>query len=305
MGILIIIIVFLLVIAGAGAGVYIFVFKAKNKKAAGNPESMGNIPTYGMGPAQQDPAPGQSFFNNNAPQPGQSAPLGSPVMNDITGQTAPVNAAPEMPQVSQPQEVSSNDMLGSQPAVNHNFPSEASGIDVPAAVGNDVQNNMPADAFEPTAAQPGSAGNFLDDSTPMPSVSEMESISNEPSLDNGNTDFTVPVTKEDESLSQVESELGEAAVSAQTEEKEEQSVVPETPVAPEPVQPEQSGTVQDFPIGDQPAENQESPSMVVPEPPAVSEFSIPAENPTPQPPVMSTTDNMGDGQDTGAQEMKI
>lgn len=296
MGILIAVVVITLVVAAVGAGVYVFIFRAKHKKEVMENSQMmgGGVPVYGSTPDQQ--VQSQSDFSNVAGM-NQPSPAPNPMMSDITG-SGPANdtmASMQQPPVQEsPLEVPQED----QPSISHDFAAETTSPEVQtdsvssALVG---ETPIPENALDLNQLGPqnDSGGNLLDDTQAVAPISEMAKEDMGQTPDGDMADFSVPATKEDESLEQVESELGEAAVSAQTEIKEELNETPEpTSVSLEP-KPE-------------PISTPEPP--VAPEPPVVPEFTTPTDAPVPQPPVenvVPATDNVGGGQDTDTKEMHI
>ncbi|MEK7447220.1 MAG: hypothetical protein AAB632_00220 [Patescibacteria group bacterium] len=294
MGILIAVVVITLVVAAIGAGVYVLIFRAKHKKEVmANSQTIGGgVPVYGSTPEQQ--VQGQPDFTSNmTAETSQPAPAPSPMMNDITGSgladdamagiQQPFQPPAQEPSVEVPQEV--------QPSISRDFAPETTKPEVPTdSVSPTLAVETPsldnALDLNQLGSQNNGGGSILDDTQTVAPISEMAKEDMGQTPDGDMTDFSVPVTKENESLEQVESELGEAAVSAQTETKEEPN---ETP-APQPG----------------PISTPEP--TVAPEPLVVPEFTAPTDAPVPQQPVENVVpapDNVGGGQDTDTKEMNI
>ncbi|MDO8507652.1 MAG: hypothetical protein Q7S53_03745 [bacterium] len=334
MGILIGIIIGTLVIAGAGGGVYVLVFRAKHKKELLANSQMGNnLPTLGAEPAQQNQTQGLPNLGG-VPNQGQGSPMASPVMNDITGGGLPqVPQAPAAPMQEEPSFMSPQE----PPTINRSFPDTPQVPEAPVADSLGMIPEAPAapantfDLSQMDQSTIGS-GSLLDDTETVGPVAGMaeDSLSNATDVDI--SDSTVPVTRENESLEQVESELGDVSVSAQTEEREEQNAAPEVPVmssvpqpdpvsAPEPVvQPEPPVTpepsisipVQDFPNIGQSSEPQNTPSEQIPDVPIASQGNM-----SPMPGISTVSDfpsipsapqaagSPENNTDSGTQEMHI
>jgi len=327
MGILIAIVVTTLVVAGVGAGIYVVMFRAKHKKEVMENSQIGggNLPVYGVGSDQQmQPAQPQNLFDNAQAQPQPGMPA-SPLMNDITGtasQPSPMPDIPQAPETPQPFAQEATD-VPAQPTVNHDFLGTSPDVQDPAS-------DTPASAPEEPMAgstldlnqvgpDAGSAGNLLDDTETISPVAEMAANPTSTEVDSGIDDFTVPVTKESDSLEQVEEKVGEAEVNLGTEVRKEQNSIPETamPTSNEAVSPPPVSAIQDFPTDDQLSVSQNDASMPAPEVPTGPE-PIPTDVPpvempqVPEPPQAPQVenppakDNAGNtGQDAGTPEMNI
>lgn len=296
MGILIAIVVITLVVAAVGAGVYVLIFRLKHKKEVKDNSQMmgGGVPIYGQPQDQQ--AQGQPDFTNNmTAETSQPVPAPSPMMNDIMGNGSTNDNMTGTPQAPQPpvQDPSVETPQEVQPSISQDFAPETAQPEVPA-------DNIPSTPSVETPTldntldlnQPGPQNtgeeNILDDTQTVAPITEMAKEDMGQTPDGDMADFSVPATKEGESLEQeAGSELGEVAVSAQNEDKVEQTVIPEPTVAPPDMQAE---------------------PMNAPEPPVVPEPPVSNNIPLSQPPVenaVPTQDGMVASQDKDTKEMNI
>lgn len=284
MGILIVVVIIVLVAAAIGAGIYVIIFRAKHKKEVmANSQTIGGgVPVYGQPQDQQ--AQGQPDFANNMADIGQTNPAPSPMMNDIMGSVPTNDTLSGMSQTPQPpaQESFVEAPQEVQPSISRDFAPETTQPEftpAPAAETPALDNTL--DLNQPSPQNNGGE-NILDDTQTVAPISEMAKDDMGQTPDGDMADFSVPVT-ENESLEKVDSGLGEAAVSAQTEERVEQSATQEPPgVSPEP-QPE-------TPIASEPPVAPE-PTVTTPQPP--TENAVP------------TLDNVVGGQDADTKEMHI
>ncbi len=241
MGILIIIIIALLVVAGVGAAAYFLLFKSKHKKEAAENADYSNVPSYGMpAPDSQVNAPVPDNFDATQQTQGTNvmAQSQAPVMNDIVGSQPPMSA-PEAPQPPiapmQSQE---------QPMVNHDFPSQTDFDNVSSGTDNTpvAQDSNISNAGGTSPLEANLTGSLMDNEQSAVSPTPQQSIDD--SVDSGIADATVPVTKEDEHLSQVEAEVNDTEISEvppvteennapQTVPTENSAFVPDTTYVPE------------------------------------------------------------------------
>lgn len=315
MNILIIIIVATLVVAAVAAGIYVVIFRAKHKKEVmENSQAMGgDIPVYGPQSSQAPQAQPQGIFDNSQGMAQAPSQPTNPLMNDITGGQSQNTFMDQQPQVSetpQPpvQEVPSFD--ASQPEA----PAADIGFSEPqpeVQANDDTQEQAaPVNTLDLNQVGPDSGvmGNILDDTQDVGPVVEMaENPTTDTTVDSGVSDFTVPVTKDEDIPSpQPENDVVSQEPVVQSE---------EPIVAPQP--PEASSTVQDFPT-DQPVVPQPESDIPTPEVPEVQETAptevpladIPPMPEPPQAPQMPQAENpaaeAGSGEDSAdTKEMPI
>lgn len=245
MGIFIAVIITTIVVAAICAAVYVFVFRSKHKQEVmANSQVAPNIPTLGMDQAQGQAVPGQPMYGNMADASQPPAP--TQMMNDIT--STPQSMETPVPPAPPAQEDSYI-----VPAVN---PTVDNG-----PVDTMVQPEMPPTAQSPESptlenpldlSQMGDTGGNLLDDTPTAPISEMAAQENTISQAPGDmADFSVSATQEEvpvptaplndtsDALERAQAQLGEQAVSTQTEERVEKEEASESagsfqpPMAPQ------------------------------------------------------------------------
>ncbi len=204
MGIILIIVIATLIIAGIGAAVYLLVFRAKHKKEVleNSQYNMPNdLPVYG----------GQNT-SGQIPNISDTNPMAqgnSPMMNDIVG-VQPQQSAMNTPEMPQPPVAPLQSQ--EQPMVNHDFPSADFAPNIPEA--SQTSNLESSDISKDNPLEANLTGSLMDDQPQSSSVNSMAETSMvDDSVDSSIDDATVPVMKENESLSQEEAEINDAEIS--------------------------------------------------------------------------------------------